>query len=196
MLLNRRNYFVKERVAVVKLTDTYDILDPDTQTPIGIAKEEPPTWAKWLRLVIDKRLLPTAVNVYEAEGQAPALRLRRGPSFFTAVVAITGRNGEALGSFQSKLFSIGGAFRVFDAQKQQVAEVKGDWKGWNFRFLTSDGRELGLVTKKWAGVGRELFTSSDNYMVALHDAAPSSGPLPALLLAAGLAIDIVFKEKQ
>jgi hypothetical protein len=35
-----------------------------------------------------------------------------------------------------------------------VAEVKGDWKGWNFTFLSSDGREIGKVTKKRAGIGQ------------------------------------------
>ena len=67
MLLDRRAYFIKERVAFVKLTDTYDIMDPETGAPIGVAKEEPPGWAKFARLVVNKHFLPTAVNVYEDE---------------------------------------------------------------------------------------------------------------------------------
>ena len=55
---------------------------------------------------------------------------------------------------------------------------------------------LGTVTKKWAGIGRELFTSADNYMIALSDASQANPGVAALLLAAGLAIDIVFKEKE
>ena len=61
--------------------------------------------------------------------------------------------------------------------------------------LASDGTELGKVTKKWAGLGKELFTSADNYVIALEESKtqlPEAGPL---LLAAGLAIDIVYKEK-
>ncbi len=53
---------------------------------------------------------------------------------------------------------------------------------------------LGVVTKKWAGVGKELFTTADNYMISLSDRAPSGPDHAPLLLAAGLAIDIVFKE--
>jgi uncharacterized protein YxjI len=101
-----------------------------------------------------------------------------------------------LGSFRSKLFSLGGGFWVQDAQGQPLAEVKGDWKGWNFRFLSADGSELGVVTKKWAGLGRELFTSADNYVVSLGAATAQGGDSAALLLAAGLAIDIVFKERK
>lgn len=71
--------------------------------------------------------------------------------------------------------------------------MQGDWKGWNFRFL-SGNTELGVVTKKWGGLGKELFTTADNYIISLAGA-----PNPAvatLLLAAGLAIDTVLKEKN
>ena len=192
MLLGRKTYFVRERVALMKLADTYDILDPETGLQLGLAKEEPPTWAKYLRLVVNKHFLPTTVNVYEQEGQPPVFSIRKSPSFLRSNVTVMDANGILVGRFKSKTFSIGTGFWVLDAQDQQVAEIKGDWKGWNFRFLDSGGRELGTVTKKWAGVGKELFTSADNYVIALSDAAPSRA---LLLLAAGLAIDVVFKER-
>ena len=31
--------------------------------------------------------------------------------------------------------------------------------------FTFDGKELASVSKKWAGVGKELFTSADNYIL-------------------------------
>jgi uncharacterized protein YxjI len=83
---------------------------------------------------------------------------------------------------------------VFDASERQVAEIKGDWKGWNFRFLTAEGAELGKVTKQWAGLGQELFTSADNYVIALDERLPVAPEAAALLLAAGLAIDTVYNE--
>lgn len=41
-LLNRKTFFVKERVGILKLTDAYDILDPVTGHNLGIAKDRPP----------------------------------------------------------------------------------------------------------------------------------------------------------
>ena len=70
--------------------------------------------------------------------------------------------------------------------------MKGDWKGWNFRFLVASEREIGTITKKWAGIGKELFTSADNYIVSFTE-APDPGKA-VLLLAAGLAVDTVYKE--
>ena len=96
-------------------------------------------------------------------------------------------------TYRSKLFSLGGGFLIFGRDNVQVADVKGDWKGWNFKFLAGT-EEIGVVTKKWAGLGKELFTTADTYVVSLSENAQGKTSLCALLLAAGLAIDIVFKE--
>jgi uncharacterized protein YxjI len=108
-------------------------------------------------------------------------------------VDVADASGTSLGYLQSKAFSLGGAFRVCTADGTQVALVKGDWKGWNFKFLSGD-TEIGLVTKKWAGLGKELFTSADNYMISIHGAPDPT--INLLLIASGLAIDTVFKEKN
>jgi uncharacterized protein YxjI len=194
-LLHRTTFFIKERVAALKLTDTYDILDPASGQPIGIAKEEPPAWAKWLRLAVRKHMLPTAINIYEAEGQPPVLSVHRGFTLIRSKINVIS-GGRPLGYFKSKLISIGGGFDVYDHTNQPVAEVKGNWKGWDFRFVNKSGREIGTVTKKWAGLGKELFTSADNYIISLTDLSGASPDASALLLAAGLAIDVVYKEND
>lgn len=193
-LLERTTFFIKERTGLLKLTDTYDILDPATSQSIGIAKEEPPGWAKWLRLAVEKSKLPTSVNVYESEGEPPVLSIRRGFALFRTRVQVIAADGRMLGYFKRKLLSIGGGFNVFDARDQQFAEVKGNWKGWDFRFIDQSGREIGTVTKKWAGLGKELFTTADNYIISLNERTSANADAGALLLAAGLAIDVVLKE--
>jgi uncharacterized protein YxjI len=74
--------------------------------------------------------------------------------------------------------------------------VKGDWKGWNFQITSSTGEELGSITKKWAGLGKELFTNADTYVIALSAGAAGRPDVAALLLAAGLAVDTVYREKK
>ena len=85
---------------------------------------------------------------------------------------------------------------VYDNSDIQVAEIKGNWVGWNFKFLDSSGNELGFVTKKWAGALKEIFTSSDNYLIELNENISSKKETIALLLAAGIAIDTIYKEKN
>jgi uncharacterized protein YxjI len=190
-VFDRKAFLVKERVGFLKLSDTYDIFDPSTGAQIGIAREQVGPLLHVLRLLINKRLLPTVVEVREREAGPVVLTIRRSA---LSQVTVQGRTGGELGRFKAKLFALRAGFRVFDKSERQVAEIKGDWKGWNFRFLNADGTEIGKVTKQWAGLGKELFTSADNYVIALDERLPMAPDAAALLLAAGLAIDTVYNE--
>lgn len=196
-MLKRKSYFIREHVGFLKLSDTYDILDPETQEPLGCAKEKPSKLVHVLRFFINKRLLPTQVLVYEGKVAEDESRLvfsiHRSFSLWRSKINICDPQGKVLGHFQSKAFSLGGAFRVFDSLGNEVALVKGNWKGWNFRFLDKHEKEIGCVTKKWAGIGKELFTSADNYILTLNEEPTEQQSI--LLLAAGLAIDTVYKER-
>lgn len=193
-MLDRKTYVVKERLGLMKLVDTYDLLDPQTGQQIGIAKEEPPGFIKYLRLFMNNKWFPTVVNVYEQEGGRPVLSIHRGVAIFRPKVHVKAA-GRELGYFKAKFISWGPSFNIFDMQDREIGSVKGDWKGWNFQLLSPQGQELGRVTKKWAGL-QELFTSADTYVIALSDSAAGRPDVAHLLLAAGLAIDTVFKEKD
>jgi len=194
-LFERKTYVVKERVGFMKLVSVYDLLDPATGQPIGVAMEDPPGLVKYLRLFMNNHWLPTEVKVYEREGYPPVLTIHRGVAIFRPKVHIR-KGGQTIGYFRAKFISIGPSFRIFDANDNEVGLVKGDWKGWNFQLLTPAGQLLGRVTKKWAGLAKELFTTADTYVIDLAEASTGRKDVAILMLAAGLAIDTVFKEKD
>ena len=55
-------------------------------------------------------------------------------------------------------------------------------------------RQLAQVTKKWAGLGKELFTSADNYVLSIDESVPAGSPGRKLIMAAVMCIDMVLKE--
>jgi len=195
VMFKLKTFLIKERVGLLKLVDTFDIYDPETGAQVGIARENIGVVVKLLRMLINKRLLPTTVEVREREDGRVLLTISRGVTLLRSHVTVTDSVGKQIGLLKSKVFSLGGGFDILDQLQQPVAEIKGDWKGWNFRFLTPDGHEIGKVTKKWAGLGKELFTSADNYIIALNETAAIRPDAAPLLLAAGLAIDTVYNEK-
>jgi uncharacterized protein YxjI len=195
-MLDRTQYFVREHVDFMKLSGKYDILDPQTKAKIGEATEGISGWIKFFRLLIDKKLMPTKFVVYEtpdAQTRRRLFSIKRPVAFLRPKVQVFDAAGAPIGYFQAKVFTIGGAFRVFTVDGTEIALVKGDWKGWNFKFLSGD-TELGVVTKQWAGLGKELFTTADNYMISIHGATDPT--MSTLLLAAGLAVDTIYKEKN
>lgn len=190
MFGQRRSIFVRERVAVMKLRDTYDLLEPDTQAVLGQAKDEPASWAKWLRLLVKKTLLPTTLNVYSGSDPRPVLRVRKHPGLLRTWLAVMDAHGQVLVRLRSKVFSLGGAFLIFDPAGQEIGQLKGDWKGWDYA-ASLHGQPLGIITKKWAGVLKEVFTNADQYLV--QSERPDQLPV---LLGLALAIDVVYKERQ
>ena len=120
--------------------------------------------------------------------------VHRGFSFFLSTVEVRDTQNEVIGSFKQHLFSVGGAFTVLSASGKELCHLKGSWTGWNFRFVADDGTEFAHVTKKWSGVGKELFTSADNYVLEIDESVPTDNPLRQIIFSAVMCIDMVLKE--
>ncbi len=193
-MLDKRTYFVKEHVGLMKLHEAYDILDPETGELLAEAREEASPLRKLLKLFMDKKNLPFKVVLTDTEGKV-LLTIKRGFTFFRSRVEVYDASDQLLGTFLQKVFSIRSRFKILDAQGMEVAELKGNLIGWDFTFTDLQGNELGRVTKKWAGIGKELFTTADNYVVSLAEDVDPVGTGP-LLLAAALCIDMVLKESS
>jgi uncharacterized protein YxjI len=186
-------FFVKEQVGMFKAANNYDIFDPTSNQKI-IECREPHLGllTKLFRFTDYKRMTPFHVELTTPQGQK-VLSIKRGISFLRSTVHVLDENDQAVGSFQQKFFSIGGKFDVLDAQGRMVCRLQGKWTSWDFRFMQGE-RELANVSKKWSGLGKELFTSADNYMLTISDAVPANDPARLLIMAAVMCIDMVLKE--
>jgi uncharacterized protein YxjI len=119
--------------------------------------------------------------------------VKRGVSFFFSTVTVHDDDDAVIGKFKQK-FSLGGKFELVDANDRQLCIVKGKWTSWDFKFISNDNKEFASVTKKWGGLGKELFTSADNYVLQINPEVPEDHMLRKLILAAVMCIDLVLKE--
>ncbi len=195
-MLEVQNFLIKERAAILKTTDVYDIFDADSGEQVGIAEERIPGWMKTLRWIVSKKLMATTFEIREHPSHAIVASLKKPFALLRPTVEVFDAEHRRLGYFKAKLFSLGGGFYVYDDKHQQVAEIKGKWHGWDFKFVTPSGQELGHVTKKWAGLTKELFTSADNYVVSIAEDLRDQPIAKILLLGAAIAIDSVYYEQS
>lgn len=197
-MLDHHQFLVKEHVGLFKLTNAYDILDPQDGHKIGLAQEVTPGWVHLLGMLVNRQMLPTRVDLIanpDEHGQGTVIAsIKRGFTLLRAKVQVLAGDGSQIGYFKSKILSFGGGFYLYDPRDQQIAEVKGDWKGWNFRLIGTGGVEMGTITKQWAGIGKEFFTSADTYIISINEKLAASREAKTLLLAAGIAIDTIYKE--
>jgi len=192
-ILNRNLFFIKEHVGIFKAANNFDILDPESQEIIMHCREEKlGFFTKMLRFTDYKRMTPFNVEIKTPTGEK-VLTVKRGISIILSTVEVFDENDVLVGSFKQKLFSIGGKFNVLDPNENVLCKLQGKWTSWDFKFV-NENNEFGHVSKKWAGLGKEMFTTADNYMLEINESVPKDDPLRTLILGAVICIDMVLKE--
>jgi uncharacterized protein YxjI len=192
-ILTRNLFFVKEHVGMFKASSNYDILDPESNEMIMTCRE--PNlgfFAKIFRFTKYKRMTPFDIQIKDTQGN-DVCTVKRGVSIFISKVDIHDETGAVVGRLKQKFFSFGGKFDVFDANDQKLCQLKGKWTGWYFKFVNGDN-EYAHITKKWAGLGKELFTTADNYVLSISETVPADDKMRIVILGAVMCIDMVLKE--
>ncbi len=199
-MLECNRFAIQEHKKILSSVQTYDIRNADNGEVIGFARENIGGLTQTLRWFMSKHLLPTTLEVLEKPDDSLVFTLRRGWYIFRSRVEIRDAMGQLVGYFKSKFFTISGGFHVYDKDDKYFAHVKGSMFGFNYQFLTEDGKvELGQVSKKLgglAGLAREVFFSADNYYLEVSPELAEQPMAKMMLLAATLAVDLIYKSES
>jgi uncharacterized protein YxjI len=103
--------------------------------------------------------------------------------------------GRSLGVVERRFAILSKRFEIRNAQGLVLFDVSSPfWRIWTFPFRRNE-RELARVSKKWSGLGSEIFTDRDNFMIEYLDSSLSNDER-ALVLAASLYIDLKYFENK
>jgi uncharacterized protein YxjI len=191
-IFNQNIFLVKEQIGMFKAANNFDIFNPENNELVLTCRE--PNlgfFTKLLRFTDYKRMTPFDIEIRTSTGEL-TLQIKRGVTIFRSDIDVFDGGGRKIGVFKQKFFSFGGRFEVHDTQDKHLCTLQGKWTGWDFKF-NKDNTELANVSKKWAGLGKEFFTSADNYVINITNVAEDNLLRP-LLVAAVMCIDMVFKE--
>ncbi|MDR6968843.1 uncharacterized protein YxjI [Flavobacterium arsenatis] len=192
-ILNKNLFLVKEHIGMFKAANNFDIFDPETNQMIMTTREDNlGFFTKLFRFTDYKRMTPFHLEIKTTSGEK-IISVKRGFTIFRSDVEIFDEKDRLIGLFKQQFFSFGGKFNIEDKDGRPICTLQGKWTGWDFKFM-KDNLELAHVSKKWAGMGRELFTSADNYILQIQDNVKPDDTVRQLILAAVMCIDMVFKE--
>lgn len=192
-LINSDVFLVKEHYGLLKSANNFDVYSPETGDIIMECREPNLGFiTKLLRFTDFKKYTPFDVQIRDSSGQ-PIVRIQRGISLWLSTVTVTDGENRVLGTFEQQLFSIGGRFKVLDANGHFLCDLSGNWVGWEF-FFKNDDTTLAQVSKKWRGMGAEMLTSADNYVLEINPKVEHNSDVRKLILAAVMCIDMVLKE--
>jgi len=193
-IIEKNLFLFKEHVGMFKASNNYDIYDPDSKKIILHCREKNLNFFfKIVRMFFNdfKRMTPFEIEIKGLNGEK-VLKVKKRFALFLSKVEVFDENNRIIGVLKQK-FSFKGKFEILDPIGNLICNLQGNLVGWNFKFM-KDNKELGLVTKKWSGLGKEMFTSADNYILEIKDVVEKTSSVRLLILAAVICIDMVIKE--
>jgi len=187
------SYFVDEKVHFFKFENVYQIYN-DKGLSIGVIAQNLTPWEKVLRLLLHRSMLPFTLDIKNSINEVEA-SISRGWTFFMSRIVIHDKYGVPIGEIHQKFKMFKPLFQIFNKDGEQIAEISGDWKAWNFVIKDQRNVQIGTITKKWAGVMQEVFTTADKYNVTI-DPQYSNEENKIAILASAITIDMVLKSVQ
>ena len=194
-LLQKNTFLFKEQLGLFKASNNYDVYDPQTEEIILHCREKNlnPLY-KIIRLLIKdlKSMTPFEIEISGLDG-IKIIKVKKKLSLVLPKIEVFDESDKLIGFIKLNLFPLGNNFEIFDEKGNLVSKLNGSLIGWNFKFV-KDKNTIARVTKKWSGIGKELFTSADNYILDIKDDVEKSSPLRLLIFGAVICIDMVLKE--
>lgn len=188
---SHNTFVIDEKIAAFKLSNAYKVYNGEGQE-IGAIQEHKPLTYILLDFMLPKSMVPFELNILNIDGKRVA-QLKRGLTLFMSKVQIFNEAGASIGSFKQKFTLMKPKFSLMNNLGQEIAAIKGDWKAWNFEITDAAGQVVGSISKKWNGIGKELFTTADKYAVNIESGLADETTRIAVASVAA-AIDIILKE--
>lgn len=103
-------------------------------------------------------------------------------------------DGHMVGAIQQRWSFFSKRFDVLNSMGEVIFEMNsGLFRVWTFPFL-KNGRQVGLIEKKWSGVFNEMFTDKDNFRIQFTGELELHERM--LMLAAAVFVDLQYFERK
>ena len=191
LTLTKNMYSVKEHIGFLKSVNNYDIFDTETDELVFECREEPLDLLNaTLRLARLSGFTPFYIHITTPDGER-LTSVRRHPEFLKEKIGILDPEGRLLWALQETGNKEKIVLEVTDAFNKVQYSIRKQDKNY---FLTEGRHDIGSVVKEWAGLGKEMFTTADNYTLYIEPFVPKESSLRVLLLALTVCIDMLYYE--
>ena len=192
-LLSHDVLVFSQKAKLIETMDEYRILD-DAGTEIGTIREVEQSKAKKaVRLFsgVDQ-FLTHKLGVFDSDGRQ-VLTLERPAKLMKSKIKISDAEGKERGAILQDNIVGKKHFALVDDRGDRIGSIDGEnWASWDFAIHDSTGAEVGRITKQWAGILKEGFTTADTYILQIE--AEVSSDLRLLMFASAAGVDLALKQ--
>jgi uncharacterized protein YxjI len=192
-LLSHDLLVISQKAKLIETMDEYRVFD-DAGTEIGTIREVEQSMTKRaVRLFsgVDQ-FLPHKLGVFDGDGQQ-VLMLERPAKLMRSKIKVSDAEGAERGAILQDNVVGKKHFALVDGRGDRVGSIDGEnWMSWDFAIHDSTGAEVGRITKKWAGILKEGYTTADTYILQIE--AEVSLDLRLLMFASAAGLDVALKQ--
>jgi uncharacterized protein YxjI len=188
MLLDNSKFAVKSQGKAFSSKKSFEIVDADSGAVLGTAQDT----TGFLPGLFGQ----TVIEVRDSSNSSLLFTVGR-TGWLLKKDEVKGADGQVVGRYKSKMFSLSGGFHVYDKDGKHLAEIQGKMLKAEYKFVTPDrSSEMGSVSRTWGGLAKSLFSGSDTYGVQIDPKFAGDQTAKMLILGATIAVESIFKKKE
>lgn len=173
--------------------NNYLIFDSNKQQ-LGFISEIGSGFLKVLSRLFLRSHRPFEIKISNNQGEE-LLSVHR-PFFWFFSDLFVEYNGKKYGSVHRRFSIIYKTYSILDPMGAEVFRIKSPiWRLWTFPILNKLENQVGVISKRWQGVLKEVFTDADAFFIDLHSQELTTDQ-KVLLFVSGISIDFDFFEQN
>ncbi len=170
----------------------YQILD-EQKNELGFIIEQGSGILHTLKRIFLRSHRPFEIIVMDNSGEK-LLQFNRRFFWFFSDLNIQLEN-KKYGSIHRRFSLFSKVYSVLDSSEREIFRVKSPfWRIWSFPIFNNMNQNVGIITKKWQGFVKEVFTDSDGYLIKLNNSLTPEQKV--LLFSCGISIDFDYFENN
>ncbi|MBU6174823.1 MAG: hypothetical protein KGQ60_13520 [Planctomycetes bacterium] len=186
MLLEQNKFVVKSQSKAFSSSKSFEILD-EAGKMLAMGKDVTPFFSSLLGSV--------TIEVRQTADNALVFSLVRRGWLFKKDLVLSSQ-GEVLGQYKSKVFSLSSGFHMYDKDGKHLGEIRGKMFKAEYQFISPDNKtEMGSVSRTWTGLAKSLFSGDDTHGVQIAPNFATDNQVKIMILGAAIAVESIFKKK-
>jgi uncharacterized protein YxjI len=170
----------------------YAVFDRD-QRELGFVVEKAGGFLDLLKRGLFRSHRPFEIGVFETGG-ALLFHLSRAFFFIFSSLSVEDDHCRSLGRVERRFGLLHRNYDLHDDAGQRFARIRGPrWRIWTFPVSDERGQKEALISKRWSGGFRELFSDADTFMIDFCG-GDWSEVQRIVIFAAAISIDFDFFE--
>lgn len=160
-ILNQNLFIIKEPNGLLKMSNNYNVYDPNNNERIIEVKEiNQNIFTKYFSFNKGHKQATPFEVIFNDKLNNQILKVKRGWVIFNSHIEVFDHDNQLVGTLIQKPMTIGGRYNIFDKENIKIGTLNIKWYSGEFSY-TKDGREIAKKeTNKWEKKGTKPYNVS------------------------------------